>query len=108
MEHPVLIQAVVSVIGAILAAIPPTLYAWAALKKGKENNALAKVATSQNGEILQSTSTIHDLVNSASDKLKAEILKLQQEVLDLKLALAQSIARGDQLALLATAVDHKD
>lgn len=101
MEHPVLIQAVVSVIGAILAAIPPTLYAWAALKKGRE-------ATLQNKAIIESTNTIHELVNSASDKLKAEIAKLQQDVLDLRLALAQSIARGDQLALLATAVDHKD
>lgn len=101
----IIVTAIVTVLCCLITNLPAWWYARAGLKQGKANGTAAGVA-SANAEIaadlaketsaksdvlIASTATIHELVNSGSDKLKAEIVKLQE-------AVAIANARADHLA----------
>jgi len=109
----------VTVISAVLAAIPPTLLALAAWRQGKANGAaqiitadkadvaaasagvaagkaetaagLIKENTAKTDEVIAGNVKIHELVNSGSDKMKLEIAALKDE-------LQRANARTDKLA----------
>jgi hypothetical protein len=90
----VLINAVVTVLCALIVALPAILYARKGLLVGQANGAaqletkataadaakLAEAANAKTDLLLAGNDRIHELVNSGSDKLKGEIAALKIEL----------------------------
>lgn len=74
-----LLDAFVTIILALIAAAPAIIYARKALKQGEVNGAIAQETNKKSDTLIESTNTIHKLVNSSTDALKATIVTLQAD-----------------------------
>jgi hypothetical protein len=108
---PVLVNALVTVLCALLVALPAILYARKGLLQGQANGA-AQLATNATAVVaaeradaanvktdllLAGNEKIHQLVNSGSDVMKLEILGLKAEIVGLKEELAHARIQTTQL-----------
>lgn len=67
----------VTVVGMVLAAVPPTLMAYAALRQGKANGVIVKENDAKTDAVIEGNEKIHTLVNSKMSAALAEIERLK-------------------------------
>lgn len=96
----VTLDPLVAIVAAVLAALPPTIAALAALRQGKQNAAKVAVNTQltedtghKTDNLIKKTDEIHELTNSNLTSVKSDLAMANQRIKELQL-LVEDLAKG--------------
>lgn len=82
---------IIAIVTALVAAIPPTIMALAALRVSQKNTVIAEDTNHKAEVLVEQTEKIHDLTNSNLTAVKADLVAATEQIKDLQ-ALVKTLA----------------